>query len=307
MNPDTKLTNYELEVIFQRHSISYSSHSRINSGFSHEVHRINEDLIIKLFNSSDNRNFSTELAVLRSGDNFAKPKLIASHVGNKKNDRSYIIMSFIPGYSLGSRWHLATEKQREKLIKDISHILKAINKLDPKNIGGSDKSWDAYIEDKIKKLVDNLLAKETIDKSCAKAIVNYVDTNLKFLANSKLYPVYWDIHFDNFIVNENFELQAIIDLENVELAALDYPVFIMDNLMKEPQKYLQEEDEKHANVADYVKLAEWYKKYYPEMFSFDNRIERALLYQLIDTLQLLQDWPEVKDLHRKLISITRNI
>lgn len=89
-----------------------------------------------------------------------------------------------------------------------------------------------------------------------------------------MYPVYWDIHFDNSIVNEKFELQAIIDLENVELTPLDYPLVIVKKQTDEPEKYLREENEKYANKKDYVQLMAWYKKYYPEMFAFENLKDR---------------------------------
>jgi hypothetical protein len=118
---------------------------------------------------------------------------------------------------------------------------------------------------------------------------------------SKLYPVYWDIHFDNFIVNDEFELQAVIDLENVELTSLDYPLFVIQKQTDEPEKFLREEDEKYADIKDYEKLKSWYQSYYPEMFEFVNIETRLAVYQLLDTLHLLNDgWSHVKELHANL-------
>jgi hypothetical protein len=129
MNPKTKLTVDQLKVICGRHKIPYVSHSRINSGFSHEVHRLNDDLVIKLYNTKKPKRFRTELAVLGSDLPFLKSKLIASYEARRDTDRSYIIMSFVAGTSLGSKWHEANDEQRKRLIKAITQILRAINRL----------------------------------------------------------------------------------------------------------------------------------------------------------------------------------
>ena len=93
MNPDTKLTTEQIKAICARHNFPYYSHSRITNGFSHEVHRLNDDLVLKLFNSDDPRSFKTESAVLSSDLPFLKPKLVALGEKNEVIDRNYIIMS----------------------------------------------------------------------------------------------------------------------------------------------------------------------------------------------------------------------
>lgn len=305
MNPETKLTDDQVKEICARHSIPYRSHARINTGFSHEVHRLNDDLLIKLFNTSKPSNYETELALLKSDLDFLKPALVASYKGTREQDRSYIIMSFVNGISLGSKWHEANSEQRQQLIKDISKTLAVINRLDPKVISIATDDWQTSIEKRITELTDKLVAKSILTKQRKQKIIATTEANKQYLTNSKLLPVYWDIHFDNFLVNEKFELQAIIDLENVELTALDYPLFVVEKLMNEPHKYLREEDEKYADVKDYAKLKDWYKQYYPQMFAFANQDERVKLYLLIDTLHLLVDWSHVKELYDKLDELTQ--
>ena len=305
MNPDTQLTTEQIQLICARHDITYHSHARVNTGFSHEVHRLNDDLIIKLYNTSKPKNFETELALLKSAIDFPKPKLIASHAATNKQDRSYIIMSYIAGFSLGSKWHLATNEQREQLIKNISKTLQSINQLDLHKFIDTTDSWDIVVEKRIHKLVNKLRAKNVLNETQISKVLATLAANKQYLANSQLYPVYWDIHFDNFIVDGNFELQAIIDLENVELAALDYPLFVIDKLTQEPHKYLREEDEKYAKVEDYSNLKHWYKKYYPLMFSFAHLDKRLNIYMLIDTLHLLLDWPNASELYIQLEQLTK--
>ncbi|HTE22576.1 MAG TPA: aminoglycoside phosphotransferase family protein [Candidatus Limnocylindria bacterium] len=305
MNPDTKVTSDQLKAICARHKIPYRSHQRITTGFSHEVHRLNDDLVIKLFNTDDQGKFKTEAAVLASDLPFLKPRLTAKNEKDDETGRSYVIMTYVPGMSLGSNWHRATEAQREQLIKDICRSLKVINQISPKDIALEAKdSWDASVKKHIESLVIKLQHKDAIDAQTAEKVRATLGKNLHALANSELHPVYWDIHFDNFIVNDNFELQAIIDLENVEPTSLDYPLFVIQKQTDEPEKFLREEDEKYADRKDYAQLKAWYEKYYPEMFAFKHLDERMKLYQLWDTLHLLVDWSHVQELYEKLDRLT---
>ena len=301
MNPDTKLTIEQLKYICSRHNIPYHSHERVTVGFSHEVHRLNDDLIIKLFNTKDLRRFQTERALLASEQPIRKPKLIASAEPDVIVDRGYVIMPYIPGLSLGSYWHRASDEQREKLIEEISQSLKIINKIKPSDIalepGGS---WRDLVVKRGEDLVAKLQATHTLDRDTAETTLRVLRGKSQILDGTGVLPVYWDIHFDNFIVSERFELQALIDLENVELASLDYPLFVVQKQMDEPEKYLREEDEKYADKEDYAKLKDWYRKYCPEMFAFDDLEVRVRLYQLLDTLHLLVDWSHVKSLYTKL-------
>ena len=305
MNPETKLTQSQVELICAKHGIGYKSHQRITSGFSHEVHRLNDDLILKVFNSTIPKVFNAELAMLESSLDFPKPKLIARDSGELIG-RSYIIMSFVPGVSLGTVWHTANNSQREQLIKVISNSLKIINTLDPDKLGGDTfPIWPDYLQSRGEELLTQLLAEKKINQKQADKVLHTLRTHSKFLTTDKLHSVYWDIHFDNFIVDENFELQAIIDLENTERAAIDYPLFIIHKLMDKPHKYLSEDYEQYVDKDDYAQLEEWYKKYYPEMFVFENQAKRTNYYLLLDTLWLLKDWSHVKDVHEDLERFTK--
>jgi len=301
MNPDTKLTLGQIKAICARHNIPYRRHNRITTGFSHEVHRLNDDLIIKIFNNHDGQYFKTESALLASDQPFKKPRLVASSAQNEDIDRSYIIMNFVPGLSLGSNWHRATDTQRENLIKDICQSLKVINQIKPSELFLIEaESWGESLKISGEALVAKLKSKNSIDEATASKVLRKLSSGMGLFAADKVQPVYWDIHFDNFIVNDTFELQAIIDLENVALTALDYPLFVIQKQTDEPEKFLREEDEKYADKKDYEKLKGWYKKYYPEMFAFESIDARLEIYQLLDTLHLLVAWPQVKELYMKL-------
>ena len=301
MNPKTLLTTDQIINICNRHNIIYKNHTRITIGFSHEVHKLNNNTIIKLYKLGESiKYYQTELALLGSNLNFPKAKLIACYESKNKNERNYIIMSYVDGVSLGGVWHLANNTQREKIVKDVSKALKIINTLDPALIDSSHAPLSKRIETKLTNLAEKLSSNKTISAQTANKIVQKAKDTKLYFNDTKLFPVYYDIHFDNFIVNQNFNLQAIIDLENVEIAALDYPLFCLRKMTDEPHKYLSEQDEQFANKKDYINLIPWYKKYYPEMFAYKYPAQRLEFYQLIDTLNLLIDWPNDKTLYGKL-------
>ena len=210
-------------------------------------------------------------------------------------------MTYVQGHSLSSKWHLATDTQREMLIKDICKALKAINQINPSDIKlTSAKTWeDSALKDG-KERIARLVSKNIIDTVTADRVTTTLESSSYALADSKLYSDYWDIHFDNFIVDDGFKLKALIDLENVWLTALDYPLFVVLKQTNEPEKYLSEADEQYADKRDYKNLMDWYRRYYPEMFVFDNLDNRLKVYQLLDTLHLLLDWSHVPELHTKL-------
>lgn len=308
MNPDTKLTVEQIKDICLRHGIMYKHHSRITTGFSHEVHRLNDDLLIKIFNYHDKRLFQTEVSALASDLSFKKPEYITSSEHSEDIDRSYIIMKYVPGKPLGSCWHQATDEQREKLIEEICASLKVINQTNPHALGlTSSHSWREQVAIRGRDSILKLEEKKIIDKTKAGQVITLLEQNSMVLSDSKLKPVYWDIHFDNFIVNDKYELQAIIDLENIELTSIDYPVFVIQKQTDEPEKYLREEDEQYADKRDYAKLKGWYMKYYPEMFALENLDTRLKLYQLLDVLHLLTDWPQVQELYRKLDILIKDL
>lgn len=305
MNPDTKLTTEELVQICQRHGIEYKSHERITTGFSHEVHRLNDDLVIKLFNKESNKNFLTESKILAlENSKLLKPKLVAAY--EPEDGRAYIIMTFVPGKSLGGVWHTATNEQRERLIKQIAPVLQAFQDIDASLLSFQGvKSWNDYLHGKVEKLLKRLLANGVITEERAREVQTLAEKLAGyFQADEPIKPLYWDIHFDNFIVDNDFQLQAIIDLENTRVLPLDYPLFVVTKQMKQPHKYLAEEDEQYASKADYVHLWDWYKWYYPEMFTFDNLDVRIKTYQLLDELHLMIDWShdaELRESFAKLI------
>lgn len=300
MNPETKLTDEDIRGICERHGITYKSHERITTGFSHEVHRLNDDLVIKLFNKATNKNYLCEKSILSLNvDGMRKPRLVAFYDGSD-DERAYIIMSYLNGTSLGKVWHKIPDTHRERLIEDISKTLRSFQSisLDVLDIP-TPGTWDNYLQQKVEKILGRLKEKSIITEERSAEVVGVLKKARTYFAdNEELHVLYWDIHFDNFIVDENYELLGIIDLENVRTLPIDYPLFVVCRQMEEPHKYLAEADEKYADKKDYQHLWGWYQKYYPEVFTPENLEERILTYQLLDELHLMIEWSHDAELRK---------
>lgn len=300
MNPETKITEDQLKELCASHGLDYHSSTRITVGFSHEVHKLNNDMIIKIYRKYSDDRFQTELAVLKSKQKFPKPEVIA--FSNSKNliNQNYIIMSFVEGKNLGAHWHITTDMQREAIIEQLSSILRNINKINPSMLPSPHGSrWDEILMNKANDLSSKLFANNIISSDEKLATLQLFKSYLPVLNTSKLYPVNWDVHFDNLIIDDDFNIRAIIDLENVQIAALDFPLFVIKDMVNEPHRYMTEENEKFANKSDYMKLWGWYQRYYPEMFDFANLEQRVKAYELLNILHLMQDWSHDEQLIAK--------
>gem|GEM_PF-29035 len=303
-NTDVKIpekTRNYIKKICARHNIELKKTTRFAAGFTNQVYKINNDLILKIY--TEKENFINEKDILQSDLDIKRPKLIAQ---NKKE--KYIIMEFINGSSLGHVWHKASETQRENLIKNICENLRKINKLDPEEFADYGKSWREILEYGKYNLQDSLkkLRKQKIfDKKEIKQAENFWRQNSHYFDNEKTTPVFWDIHLDNFIVDEKFNILAQIDFENIWLTAKDYPIYRLEKMMNNPRLYLSENDEKFADKDDYKNLRKYYEKYCPEMFAFKNLASRVRVYHFLDALKLIARFPNDEPLraaYKNLVS-----
>lgn len=186
MNPETQLTDDDILRICERHGIPYKNHERITTGFSHEVHRLNDDLVIKLFNKSTNKNYLCEKTILSLNvDGMRKPKLIASYDGSDE-DRSYIIMSYLDGTSLGKVWHTISDMHRERLIEDISKTLRSFQSISFDSLSMiTSETWDEYFWQKVEELLSRLKKKSIITEECSAEVTSVFKKALKYFADNE--------------------------------------------------------------------------------------------------------------------------
>ncbi len=277
----------KVRKICAENSIELKKITPIEIGFTNKVYKINDDLILKIYRSKTS--FINEKSILQSDFDIKKPKLIAANP-----DENYIIMEFINGVSLGQIWHKASETQRESLIKQISENLKKINQIPVKFFANCGKNWQEILNEDLKDHWQFLREKNVFNDDQISRAEKFWKENRQLFENENPVPVFWDVHFDNFIVDENFNLLSQIDFEEIWLAARDYPLFMLEKMIHEPKLLLSENDEKFADKKDYKNLKKYYQKHYPEMFDFRNLDRRVQVYHFMDMLHLLKKYPADK-------------
>ncbi len=301
MNPDTTLSEQDIKNICTHNNIAYRDSVRITTGFTNEVYLINGDTILKVCTRSENLNrFKVESKILKYKTSFTKPKFIADDFSNNIIPKPYILMGYVKGQALGSIWHNLNDSTRENLIRIIAANLKVINAIEANLIFDTEKKWGDDLSTNFTKKAPQLLERGTLSKKQIEDVQSILEKYKPLLNSTDTKVVFWDIHFDNFIVNDNNELAAIIDLEAINLTTLDYPLFILQKMAEDPKLYLSHDNEKHADKDDYKSLIDWYKRYYPEMFDFEHLEERVMIYRLLDAIHLLKDWSHVDSLRKNL-------
>jgi len=300
MNPETTLTEQDIRNICDKHGIVFSHAQRVTEGFTNEIHRINDDIILKVCIRSDNLDrFRIETKVLQHKDGIAKPKFIADDFSGDVIDAPYILMSYVEGQSLGAIWHKLTDQNREALIADIATSLRQFNDIPVRMLFDEDKLWGDSLVDGFAKSSSELIAKNILTDEQINTVSAILKNHRTSLNKVPTKIVFWDIHFDNFIVKDN-KLAAIIDLEAVDQVPVEYPLSVVNKQIEDPIKFLSLENEQYADKADYVHLWEWYRQYYPEMFEVDDLEERVMIYRLLDVVHLLKDWSHNKELYEQL-------
>ncbi|MFA6992827.1 MAG: hypothetical protein WC269_06180, partial [Candidatus Gracilibacteria bacterium] len=126
-------------------------------------------------------------------------------------------------------------------------------------------------------------------------------TNKRVLNKSKIALTYWDQHFDNFIVSKG-KIVGVLDFERISISSIDYALFLVRKMVSNPKKYASIKAEKYVKIEDYSNLMEWYKKFYPALFHFDNIEKRLDFYSIERCLDDLYYFPKAKELITELLS-----
>jgi aminoglycoside phosphotransferase (APT) family kinase protein len=292
MNPKTTLSPEDIAKICSAHGITFANTKRITTGFTNEVHLINDSIILKVCVRSDNAHrMELEARLLEGSYDFSKPKFIGKDFSNTIIPVPYILMEFMHGVSLGSIWHTLSNDTREGLVKDICRNLKVINQIEVKAVLPAAGRWSQVLFQNFTRESQMALESKAVDAGVVTSIKDIITAHKEILDSGTIATVFWDIHLDNFIVSNKGELLALIDLESVDAAPIDYPLVVLENIVSSPVRYLSEEDEQFANENDYEHLISWYQEYYPEMFGYRHHGERLAIYHMLDAIHLLKDWP----------------
>lgn len=282
---------------------------KIEVGFTNEVYSVDDKYIIKFCTDSNNKLAFEREAVLYK---FYERQMPVPHLviyDNNKSivDSDYMIYKKIQGENLYNVWHKLSDNQRKSLVKQLCDYLRIINDTDINSlsIGANLKpisNWKDHITRSIKMHIANSMSSNALPESLAEAISEYVKANSHVLDEQKMALVYWDIHFDNVLV-EGDGIVGLIDFERTEIASIDLVLDVVKRMVGYPKKYMSEYAEQFAKAEDYSHLLDWYEEYYPELFAFRDLKTRLSFYVIDHNLKDLERWPKLKELLDEISTI----
>ncbi len=300
-----------VEKIFAEHGLGkVESVTNIEIGFTNKVYLVNDVFILKVCEDESNeQKFEIEVFFY----NFFKDKIPVPEISVFDKSKSiygkfFMIYPKIEGDNLYSKWHLLSNEQRKIIIKQLCEILKVINKSPyDKFLQKFDVNFSDNWHDKILNQIQNSLAKiekkKLLSLEFIKVIKKFVDDNHHVLKEQKLTLVYWDVHFDNILVQDT-KIVGILDFERTEVSSMDFVLDIVKRVVEYPKKYMSEKFEKFAKKEDYAHLLDWFQEFYPELFEFENLDKRLDLYAVehdLDTLIWYPNSKEVKQMIAKTV------
>jgi len=297
MNPETTLTNAQITAIFQEHGLEANEISRITVGFTNEIHQV-DNYILKVCVKEENEpQFKKETFLYEAlKDKVAVPELVAVDTSKDLINSYYMIYCKIEGEPLASHWHELTNEQRKELIKQFCEQLKLIATFDRAGYArvchvDPELDWQQHHLAEIRKWKAIVTEKQLFSPEKLQAINEFIDKYQHTLKPQQLAVTYWDVHFDNVLVQNKTDFAGLIDFESVDIVSIDYLLATVRRMVQEPHRYLSLEMEPFANKADYEHLVEWYEEFYPELFDFPDLERRLDLYDLADILRLRVYFP----------------
>ena len=298
--------------IFLKHQLGdVESIEKVEIGFTNKIYLINDKFILKVCDDKGNENnferevffyelFKTKLPV---------PKIKIFDKSKKIYGKFFMIYPKIEGDNLYSKWHLINDKERKGIVKQLCNLLRVINKTKYDRFVKKFKiklsnDWHGKTLSKLRNSLKKVSRKKLLSQKFIEVIKNFIDDNHHILKEQKMALVYWDVHFDNILVQGN-KVVGILDFERTEIASMDFALDIVKRMADYPKKYMSEKSEKFARKKDYAKLLDWFKEFYPELFKFNDLDRRLGLYSVGHDLDTLIWYPKSKEV-RQMIAKTVN-
>ena len=287
------------ENIFLHHGLGeITSFQKIEIGWTNKVYSVNGEFILKVCEDETNEEkFEREVFFYHFFENkIPVPKIRVYDNSKKLYGKFFMIYPKIDGDNLYSKWHLLNDDERKSIVAQLCEILKIISKSSYNEFVkrfnlDSSTSWHDKVVGQIKKSLDEVEKRQLLQASFIQAIRTFVEQNSYVLAEQKIALVYWDAHFDNILV-QNTKIVGILDFERTELSSIDFNLDIVKRMVEYPKKYMSEEFEKFAKKEDYAQLLDWFRKFYPELFDFEDLDKRLDLYAVEHDTHTLLDWPD---------------
>ena len=274
-----------IRQILHWHGLAESGLQRADAGFRNMVW-LTDDAAVKIYRDGCSRGASIEKWIYRD----VRPVFAPALLGEGED---YIIIRRIHGESLFHRWHQTDDRQRRRYIRQAGEIIRQMQNLTlPKNSGFTvPVDWKNELLGRMEKLLTRLSGiPDSIPKSTAESVRQYITENSAVLDDKTLYPVYSDLHFDNLLIDGEGRMW-LIDYEMMEAAPRDYLLDVWHRMLVHPFTYASEEDHKYTKTEDYTAITYWLKEEVPELFAHPALQKRINIYSLLYELDLLTDYP----------------
>lgn len=301
MNLNMCMNDYLKKIISDNNILKNEVITKINAGFTNLIYSADDKYIIKICkNKGNEERFNNEIEFyIKNKNNEYIPKLYAYYISKNKDDYSYEIIEKINGKTLYYVWGSFSETRRKDTIKEIVKMMKSLHK-----IKDNKYNFGLYIKEKLERNFNKCFELNLFNEEEKRIATKILNNTERYLKSDDLRLVHSDIHFDNIIYQDNGKIK-IIDFETSLFAPIDYELDIFLRMCHNPLKYASEDEEKLINVEDYENIEKYFKKFYPEIYQFDNFDTRHELYDLEANLRLLPRFPANKDLKDNVISIMK--
>lgn len=272
-------------------------------GFSNTVYELDDRYILKVC-TDDKQNeapFRLEAQLYDYyKDKLKVPQLIAFNDEKTLIPYSFMLYHRIAGDNLYNVWHTMSVDERRDIIRQFCEMLKAINDTELTDLPTTIElepveSWRKVIEARLDKYLPIAEQMQTLSPEIISSVRQFVAQHASSLDEQKLALTYWDVHFDNVLVQGN-QIVGLLDLERTEIASIDFVLDTAKRMVVFPKKYMSEYAEQFAKDEDYKDLLHWYKEFYPALFNFTSTERRLDLYSIAHDLEDLENWPNVQQL-----------
>ena len=248
------------------------SYEKVNAGFTNTIYKAGNYIIRLCTNENNEQRFINEIEFYtKNKDNKNIPKLYFSDASKGIVPYYYEIVEKINGKTLYEVWYKLSKEERKEIVIKIVDILKDIH-----SIKGETFDYSKRIKNEIRYLLE---ASNITDELFDKLLV-LCDTYFK---ENDICLVHADLHFDNFILDENN--LYLLDFERSTYAPLDYDFKIFNLCLNAPWRWASEKTDMLAAPSDYENLMDMFIECYDELRNVKYLNERLTVYEFIDVLK----------------------
>jgi len=252
---------------------------RYTGGQINFVYQVGNDFVLKIEKDLDVTPHQESLVKLAVDAGAKVPKI---HDAGNVDGRRYLLMDRIRGEKLSGAWHTFDDERKESFIKQICEQMKILHSIKfDKYSPQRPKEFDTLLES-----IEWQMSQTKVDRG---KLDDLAQANLDLLNDyyeehehilderGEAVFVHNDLHFEN-ILFEGDEISGIIDFDFSRQFAKDFELRCLVDFFFAPKYYVEEDLEPIWLKFQLGNELNWFKKYYPELFSHPQILTRFRLF-----------------------------